>query len=58
MTGEEVAALAIALRIARGRDRAPEPVARSAWKLSARRPEIEFDDLRSLTGSDTCSPRF
>ena len=59
MTGEELAALALALRLT-----AAEPVAigssagTAAWSLAGRLPELEIDDLRGLLRSDTCSPRF
>jgi hypothetical protein len=51
VTGSELAALAAALDILDGvpaGETAPETGEDSRWKLAARRPELELEDVRAL----------
>ncbi|HTU82836.1 MAG TPA: hypothetical protein VMF61_11940 [Candidatus Acidoferrales bacterium] len=58
MTGNELAAVAVALGIA-ALDAGDRPVAEaSAWSMAMRRPDLEFDELRALRKASACSPRF
>ncbi|MBV8490719.1 MAG: hypothetical protein JO199_09335 [Candidatus Eremiobacteraeota bacterium] len=58
MTGEELAALAIALSVVGAPQAEPETARAAAWALAARRPELDLDELRSLVSSNACSTRF
>jgi hypothetical protein len=50
MTEEEMAALAVALEITMPASTAqtPQQPPVSRWKLAARRPDLEMEDLRAL----------
>jgi hypothetical protein len=51
MTGEELAALTVALQVARppSGDGADATIAAaSRWKIAARRPDLELEELRAL----------
>jgi hypothetical protein len=49
MTGEELAALAVAIEIMtpEAASDAPPPAV-SRWKIASRRPELEMEELRAL----------
>jgi len=55
-TDDELAAIAVALTDVAHADEEPGSPAPSAWQLSDRRPDLEFDELLALRNA--CSTRF